>query len=156
MDWKAHTALGAVFAFAAAYVAEVRDFPELIFLAFFGALSALLPDLDHESSKGKKILDSMMVVFALVFAYMYSCAGNLCVPGPEDVSGFAIVFLTIMGVYFVFFRFFKPRHRGITHTLAACSVFGVLVYFVAGFVPALAGFAGYLSHLVADRHIRLI
>jgi membrane-bound metal-dependent hydrolase YbcI (DUF457 family) len=156
MDWKAHIVIGAVFAFAAAYIVEVRAFPELVFFAFFGALSALVPDLDHESSKGRKILDSAMVLIAAVIGYLYVCGGGLCVPGIGKLFDAAAIFLIIAGAYFVFFRFFKPRHRGITHTLAACSVFGVLVYLAAGFLPALAGFAGYLSHLVADRQIKLI
>jgi membrane-bound metal-dependent hydrolase YbcI (DUF457 family) len=155
MDWKAHTVIGAIFALASAHILEVRDFPELVFLAFFGALCALLPDLDHESSKGRKILDSAMLLIALIIGWLFACGGSVCVPAVESLYSIGTVFFIILGAYFFIFRVFKPRHRGITHTLVSCFAFGVLVYFAAGFVPALAGFSGYLSHLVADRQIKI-
>lgn len=156
MDWRAHTAIGAAFSAGTAYILGVHGFPELVFFAFFGALSALVPDLDHDHSKGRKLLDSVMIAFAGVMGYLYACHGSLCVPGPGAIADATIVFLVLAGAYFVLFMIFKPRHRGITHTLAACTMFGVGIYLLAGLVPALAGFAGYFSHLLADRQIKLI
>ncbi|HSB46974.1 MAG TPA: metal-dependent hydrolase [Candidatus Bilamarchaeum sp.] len=156
MDWKAHTVVGAVFALAAVYVFEVRAFPELVFFAFFGALCALVPDLDIETSKGRQMLDFAMLLFALCIGYLYACRGSMCLPALESLSLIGTVFFLILGAYFFLFRVFKPRHRGITHTLAACCVFAAIVYVAGGLLPALAGFAGYLSHLVADRHLKLV
>ena len=156
MDWRAHSAIGAVFSAGAAWLLGSDGFVQLVFFAFFGALAALLPDLDLDQSKGKRILDSSVVALALILAFLYACGGRICVPGIGGAIDAAILFLIVVGAYFVFFRLFKPRHRGITHTLVACFVFGVLVYLAAGLVPAVCGFSAYFSHLLADRQVKLV
>jgi membrane-bound metal-dependent hydrolase YbcI (DUF457 family) len=64
--------------------------------------------------------------------------------------------LAIFGAYFLLFLFFKPKHRGITHTIAMCSVYSMLIYIVLGLDFAFAGFIGYFSHLAADSHFRIL
>jgi membrane-bound metal-dependent hydrolase YbcI (DUF457 family) len=154
MRWRSHAVIGAALSGLVFWFLGVREPVLLASLAAFGALSALVPDLDHESSKGRKILDVCFVAFALLAVYLGGCGLRLC--GQETLLPLALAFLALMGAYFILFRFFKPRHRGITHTLLACGAFGLLLYLIAGPALALAGFAGYLSHLIADNHVKLI
>jgi membrane-bound metal-dependent hydrolase YbcI (DUF457 family) len=156
MMWRSHVVIGGALAIAVFYLLGTRDIIQLSFLGGFGALSALVPDLDHDSSKGRKVLDSVVIVFALVAAYLGGCGGTACVPQAGQIIPLAILSLAIVGLYFVLFRLFKPRHRGITHTLFANAVFGIALYLLIGSAVAIAGTAGYFSHLVADRHVRIV
>jgi len=156
MDWKSHAAIGLISALVIAYALGVRDIILLSAMACFGAIAALVPDLDHDASKGKAILDLVFISFAFFLVYFAGCEGQICRPSLETLSGMALIFFAFLGVYFLFFRFFKPAHRGITHTLFAAAAFGVLTYLFTGEMLAIAGTAGYLSHLVADNHIRAI
>ena len=156
MRWRSHALIGAVFSGAFFYLQGTRDPFSLGLLALFGALCALAPDLDHEQSKGKKILDGAFVIFALLSVYLGECGGVVCLPAISSLERMILMFLAIVGVYAMIFMFFKPRHRGITHTIVAGLVFGVLIYLVAGLTLAIAGLVGYLSHLVADMHVKLI
>jgi membrane-bound metal-dependent hydrolase YbcI (DUF457 family) len=119
-------------------------------------LAALVPDLDLDGTKGRSILDIVFAAFALYMVYFSGCGGRICIPAISALPSMAIMFFAFVGAYFVLFRFFKPRHRGITHTLVACLVFGALVYLFTGLQLAIAGGIGYLSHLVADQQIKII
>ncbi|MFH0738125.1 MAG: metal-dependent hydrolase [Candidatus Micrarchaeota archaeon] len=158
MDWRSHAFIGAVFALAAGFALGVHDIFGLIFVAVFGALCALVPDLDHDSSKGRQWLDIAAVGFSIMIVYSSGCGdgAGFCVPGLDELRGMIVAFLALCGIYFLFFRFFKPKHRGITHTLAACLVFGVLVYVFTGFQLAVIGLFAYFSHLFADQHIKAV
>jgi len=158
MDWRSHALIGGVFALASGYVLGVQGIFELIFITIFGALCALVPDLDHDSSKGRQWLDIAAVGFSLMMVYRSGCGDALgfCIPGLDEIRGMAIAFLALCGIYFLFFRFFKPKHRGITHTLVACLVFGVLIYVFTGFQLAMIGLVAYFSHLFADQHIKAV
>jgi membrane-bound metal-dependent hydrolase YbcI (DUF457 family) len=156
MNWRAHATIGAVLALAVLYFLGTRDIVELAVIAFFGAMAALVPDLDHHASKGKEILDLAFISVAFFMVYFSNCRNGFCLPDMEAISSMALIFFAFLGVYFLFFRFFKPHHRGITHTLVACLAFGLLAYLFTGFGLGVAGFVGYLSHLAADRQIRLI
>jgi membrane-bound metal-dependent hydrolase YbcI (DUF457 family) len=156
MDWRSHAAIGAACSLAAAWLLGAHDLLGLAFFTVFGGLAALVPDLDHDASKGRQVLDMVAILFAGSTAYMSGCGDKLCIPGFQKAGAMVVALLAMVGVYFLFFKFFKPRHRGITHTLAACSVFGVLLYFLTGLMVAIVGTVGYLSHLAADRQIKII
>ncbi|MEW6035906.1 MAG: metal-dependent hydrolase [Candidatus Micrarchaeota archaeon] len=155
MDWRSHIFIGAMLG-AAAFFLLGEGVVSVAIGAAFAGLSALVPDLDHDSSKGRKWLDLGFAAFAFMMAYGSACGAMICLPGPGGLAAMAVAFLAMVGAYFILFRFFKPRHRGITHTLVACFVFGVLVYAIAGKELAIAGLAGYFSHLVADGHVKLV
>lgn len=138
------------------YFLGTRDIVELAVVGFFGAMAALVPDLDHHSSKGKEILDLAFISVAFFMVFFSNCGSSICLPDLEAISHMALIFFAFLGVYFLFFRFFKPAHRGITHTLAAAMAFGLLAYLFIGPMLGITGFVGYLSHLAADRHIRFI
>ncbi|MEW6748758.1 MAG: metal-dependent hydrolase [Candidatus Micrarchaeota archaeon] len=156
MDWKSHAFFGAVFALAAGFLLGTDGLFQLIFIAVFGALCALVPDLDHDASKGRQWLDVSAVALSGLLVFRSGCGEWLCVPGLDELRGMVLAFLALCGVYFLFFRFFKPKHRGITHTLVACLGFGVLVYVFDGLTLGLIGMSAYFSHLFADQHIKVI
>ncbi len=156
MNWRSHAVIGVAFALIALLIYGTRDIFSLVILGVIGGLSALAPDLDHDASKGRQLLDVSFISFALLSAIMSECGRDVCLPTAEQLSQMATVFFAMVGMYFVFFKFLKPEHRGITHTILATAVFGVLMYLFAGMEVAIAGFAGYFSHLVADRHIELV
>jgi len=119
------------------------------------SVSALAPDIDHDSSKIRHAANFVVPLAAFSFAATSSCENNTqCIFAQREsilLSGLAIT-----GLYMVIMVFLKPRHRGIIHTVAAAAVFGILVYILSDSTFAIAGFAGYFSHLLADRQIKLI
>jgi membrane-bound metal-dependent hydrolase YbcI (DUF457 family) len=133
MDWKTHVALGIVLSAMVFYFLFGKIDLTLIVIA---GLAALMPDIDHEMSKGKKILDIIVIAFAALIALP---------------SQSVVLFLAVIGAYFIIYKLLKPKHRGITHTIVACLVFSVLIYFTAGLEFAIAVFIGYFSHLALDR-----
>lgn len=137
MDWRSHLAIGIVLSFIAfAFIFGVRDVFVLIPLLLFSGVSALIPDIDHELSVGKRLLDAFAIGIAILVAL---AARSL------------LSFFAMLGAYFVIFKLLKPKHRGITHTPVFCFGFSVLIYLVAGMDFAIAAFIGYGSHLLADR-----
>lgn len=148
--------IGGLLALAVLYFLGTHGIVELAVVAFFGAMAALVPDLDHDTSKGKKILDIAFISVAFFLVYFSNCGSSVCLPSISAIGQMALIFFAFLGLYFLFFRFFKPAHRGVTHTLAACLAFGILAYLFTGWTLGIAGFTGYLSHLAADRHIKLI
>lgn len=143
MDWKGHVIFGAVLALLLFYfVLGVQDFASLASLFFLAAISALIPDLDHELSTGRKLADSVALLFAMVFAFF---------------TNSIVAFFALVGLYFILYKLLKPKHRGITHTLFAVAVFTLLLYALtqnSNF--ALAGLIGYSSHLIGDKTLKLI
>lgn len=156
MDWRSHALIGAVSAPLLLFILGAHGIVELAAAALMGALAALVPDLDHQASKGRQILDASAIAAACLVVYMSGCGTAICIPSLHSLQSMAVVSLAMLGAYFVFFTLFKPAHRGITHSLAACVAFGVLSYFLFGMVLAVAGLVGYLSHLVADREVKVI
>ncbi|MBD3210386.1 hypothetical protein GF318_03320 [Candidatus Micrarchaeota archaeon] len=156
MNWRPHAVIGGTLALAVLYFLGTGDVIELIVIAFFGAMAALVPDIDHHASKGKEILDLAFISVAFFLVYFSNCGSGICIPNIDAVSRMALIFFAFLGVYFLFFRFFKPAHRGVTHTLAACAAFGILAFLFTGEKLGVAGFLGYFSHLAADQHIKLI
>lgn len=142
MDWKAHLLFAAILSILTFFfLFHVTDAFFLFQLIAVSSLSALIPDLDHEMSMGRKLADMAAIALAGVFAYL---ANSL------------LLFFAILGAYFLLFWLLKPSHRGITHSLIACIAFTVIVFFLSNFTLALAAFIGYFSHLLADREIKLI
>lgn len=155
MDWRSHAMIGAILGLGV-FLLLGSDIVTLLMVTVFAGLSALVPDLDHDASKGRQWLDMAFVGFAFMTVYGSACGTGICLPAFGAMGGMIVTFLAMAGMYFLFFRFLKPRHRGITHTLVACLVFGALLFFMTGRMLALAGTIGYASHLIADQHIRLI
>jgi len=155
MQWRSHVIIGALLGLIVSLLLGEGLIPIIIITAFSG-LCALVPDLDHDTSKGRQWLDIAFVGIAFLVVYGSACGADICVPGLGSIGGMVVTFLAMAGAYFLFMRFLKPRHRGITHTFAACFAFTILLYFMAGKTLALAGFVGYASHLIADNELKLV
>jgi inner membrane protein len=145
MNWKAHVVIAIIFALLLFYAMR---FPlELSLpLILFAGLSSLVPDLDHDMSKGRRIVNYAVLGSAIGISYVANVS----------LEQKAILFFAILGAYFFIFAFIKPRHRGIVHSLAFCVLYFVLVYLLlASLNFAIAGFVGYFSHLLADKELKL-
>ena len=154
MNWRPHFTIGA---FAGAILALILQYDIfVIFLAgIIGGISALAPDIDHDSSKIRKTADITVPIFGVFFALSASCYADItCIIG--DWKSIVISALAITGLYTIVITYLKPKHRGITHTVLFALIYFCLLYTVANFSFALFGFAGYASHLLADKHVRLI
>ncbi len=156
MNWKQHIIVGLIFGLLLSFFIRV-DVLQAIILIVFSGLCALIPDLDHQMSKGREILDKGVPLVALIFSIYSTCIGGIeCVANVEKITNIVKSTLLISGFYFVVITYLKPKHRGITHTLLICAAFGVLTYLTVGEKFAFFGSVGYLSHLVADREIKII
>jgi len=157
MNWKAHAAIAFISAAGSSYLfLGVSDALMLLYLGAFGLIAGLLPDIDKEGTRGRQMLDAAVIAGVSIFSYSSSCGGGLCIPGAGQLAGIALLALALLGAYFVFLKFVMPRHRGFTHSIVACLLFAVLIYLFAGRFLALAGLVGYLSHLAADREIKML
>jgi membrane-bound metal-dependent hydrolase YbcI (DUF457 family) len=157
MNWRSHALIGFAASALFTFFITGTSNPLLLFvLSLFGLISALVPDLDHNDSKGKQILDLGIVGVVTSSLLFSTCGGKLCMPTINSLQSMIVSALAIFGAYFLFFLFLKPKHRGITHTIVSCSVYSVLICIVLGIDFAVAGFIGYFSHLAADTQIRLI
>jgi membrane-bound metal-dependent hydrolase YbcI (DUF457 family) len=156
MDWRSHALIGALSAAAVLFLLGTHGTISLAGCAVMGALSALAPDLDLPQSKGRRMMDLLVIISVFLLVWFSGCGSSLCVPGFAAVQPMAITALALLGAYFLLFTLFKPRHRGITHSLLACAAFGVLAYLVFGVTLAAAALVGYASHLLADNEIKIL
>lgn len=155
MNYKQHFLVGILCSLVALFLLghQFLSFSS-IFLVLICAIFALLPDVDHDLSKGKQLLDYSSIVFSFFISYSISCnySCSLSLPSFIDITKNALI---LIGGYFVFIRFFKPKHRGITHSLTFSALLGILLYFLFGFDFSFFAILGYVSHLFADNHLRL-
>ncbi len=151
MDWAKHFAIGFALSATAFYFLSANPYEIIVFSLFSGG-SSLLPDLDHVNSKVREILDKLIIFIAVIFTYFFHCPDYSCI----FTENFLLRAFAFAGAYFLVFAYFRPKHRGITHTFTLAAFFSLFVYFVLGFKFALAGAIGYISHLLADRQIKLL
>jgi len=113
------------------------------------AIGALLPDADHHKTKMFQIVSLAIGIGAFFVSkpLMQERFG-------EFNGGIASLCIGLAGM--VLFRFLKPKHRGITHTLFAAALYAAAVFLLSAPQLALAGFVAYASHLVADGHVKVI
>ncbi|MBN2478530.1 metal-dependent hydrolase [Candidatus Micrarchaeota archaeon] len=120
--------------------------PYFILLVLFSGFSALVPDIDHHKATMRKWSDKAVPIFSFVFFFVQTNHFILA------MGYAAIIFLA----YLFYFEYLGPKHRGITHTLIFNAGYTALLFFTFGFMFAVSGGLGYLSHLLADKHIKLI
>ena len=154
MNWPQHILIGALFGVVAALFLQL-PLLESVLVVGMAALSSLAPDIDHDSSKIRRLSDVAVPIAALGFSFASTCSdGSACTA--DDLRHVVILGLAITGLYMVVITFFKPSHRGITHTLFSAIIFAMFIYVFSDMNFAIAGFLGYASHLAADKHLRLI
>lgn len=142
MNWPAHVLFGLAAGAIAAYFLNI-DYV----LSVFAVLGALAPDIDHDSSKIRRIIDWSFPVLAFFMAYSYFRALN------EIVFVYA---LALIGAYHIVITYLKPKHRGITHRLAFAFILSAIIYFLFLFDAGVLFFIGYISHLAADAEVKVL
>lgn len=152
MNWPAHLVFGFILVTLIFYIMNF-SFLDIFLFSLFGSICALIPDIDQDGSKFRQILDFLFILLAILIGYFISCQ-DFCSISIEIITKSFFISLTLLGLYFIFFKFFKPKHRGITHTLFSCIIFSFTLFAIFGFNVAMAGFIGYLSHLIADNHLK--
>lgn len=145
MNYPAHFFIGMVTGVIIGLYFKL-SFLSLIIWSFVGGLAALLPDIDHPQSKGTQILN--IVVMAISFFLAYNCF--------NDWLYIILGGLFIYMMYKLFYIIFKPRHRGITHSLAAVGVVTFISYIIFKWPYMLFIPIGYLTHLVSDGVLKLL
>jgi membrane-bound metal-dependent hydrolase YbcI (DUF457 family) len=142
MNWPAHVFLGLIAGGIAAYFLNI-DY----FLVLFSVLGALAPDIDHDSSRIRKIIDWSFPILALAMVYSYF----------KTINEMLLIYaLALIGVYHIIITYLKPKHRGITHTFIFAFIISAVVYFLFSFNAAILFFIGYASHLLADMQIKTL
>ncbi len=126
--------------------------PSFLLLAAACALSALVPDLDHEKSKGSSILFQVLCLAAVVLAASVALTSI----SPGALINFVLYSLVQLLVLFLLVKVLRPKHRGITHSLLALALFSATVFLISrSFALSAACGLGYLSHLLADFELKL-
>ncbi|MEM4707558.1 MAG: metal-dependent hydrolase [Candidatus Anstonellales archaeon] len=142
MNWPAHVFFGLVAGGVAAYF---FNFDYL--LVVFSVLGALAPDIDHDSSKIRKIIDFSFPILAFFMTYSYL----------KNINEMLFIYtLALIGIYHIIITYLKPRHRGIMHTFIFALVVSIIIYFMFSLTAGILFFIGYASHLVADLKLKVL
>ncbi len=150
MNWRGHVLFALLLTFVSALACQTLHLSTLweylwaIPIIVFGAL---FPDIDIETSKAQRIVNFLVIVVALAYSFTTPAA---------FLNGGWRFALEILGAYFIVVYIFKPSHRGITHTLFSAFVFSAFVYLVFNLSYACYGLIAYISHLIADSHLRFL
>lgn len=147
-----HLASGAVF--YAILLAVFPSFfkPSLPVLAAV-LLASVLPDIDHHKSRLFHL--TLLIAFGVALAFFYSALQGFLQSPQREIASFILGLASALALYLL-----KPRHRGVTHSLIAISVYGAGVFLLLGanaiaLQAAIAGATAYLIHLLLDREIKL-
>ncbi len=109
---------------------------ELIIIAPILFIYSILPDIDISSSKISKIFRIISLLIIIITLYL-------------NIITLAIIITIIL----LILEFIK--HRKFIHTITAAIILSLpLLYF--NYVITIAAFIAYLSHLLLDRHVKLI
>lgn len=154
MNWQPHLIIGAFAGAVIAYFFQF-DFLTILFAGIIGGMSALVPDIDYDSSKMRQIADKLAPLFALFFSISSLCSVDISCIG-INWKGIIVSTLAITGLYAIVMTYLKPRHRGITHSISFSVIYFIALYILSNFQFALFGFAGYVSHLLADLEVKLL
>ena len=140
---------GAIFGAAASLLFQLQPHELALFVAISAAAS-LLPDLDMRRSKASKLLFLAALLAALwASGWIFFASGlNFYLA----LLSFCALLLFVAAVDFLF----RPPHRGVMHSLLFLAALWLAAFLSFGSFFASALAAGYLSHLVADRCIKII
>ena len=108
----------------------------VLMLGVIGVYS-LLPDIDIGTSKIHKTFVGVGIAAIMVAVYL-------------DLKELVyLVGLGLLGMVFLL------KHRGITHSILAAVIFSTPLYIVYDEYVMGVGLTAYISHLIADKKIRL-
>jgi membrane-bound metal-dependent hydrolase YbcI (DUF457 family) len=156
--WK-HAAIAFAAAFVAAALAEkafaLSIYSDLRLLAQIAAvtlLGAALPDADLPKTRQFRLVAVFVVIAAFALARDFIASRFPQLSALEAAAYALAAAFAALGVIYVA----KPRHRGVTHSLAALAVVALGI-FVLTQSALLAGFAAlaFASHLACDGEVKL-
>lgn len=147
MNWKAHIVIALVLGAVVSYFFFPNGIAAFTVVA---GIAGLMPDLDIRNSKGSKITYLIAIALVLLAAYHLSFAAG------KGWQEFLVYFVVIAAVLAMADVLLRPRHRGIMHGILFLLALSVACYLLFGELIAAAVFAGYFSHLLADRCIKLV
>jgi inner membrane protein len=128
------------------------SFELLIFASFPFLIGSLLPDIDHPSSKIRKIFNLFLLIFSFVLSY------TILSFILEFGVLFVLFFLLLTVAIFLITTIMIPKHRGPLHSGMSAVIFGIFCFlliwkiydFELGLVGGICGMLGYLSHVTVD------
>ncbi len=139
VDWRSHIVFGIAIGLLGVFLYNAPSV-----LVPLTALFSLMPDIDHPKSVVRLIFDICAAITAVVVIYWWVS---------KQLLSHVVVLCALVG-YVVITRFMRKnrlfRHRGITHSLVACSVVMVCAYASLGMNNALFIGMAYYSHLFLD------
>jgi len=153
MNWPEHFFIGAAVGGILAFLLNLNIFTALAPILMC-AFSALVPDIDHQDSKIRQFGNYSVLAAAVLFSILLTCDNALCIVG--SWHNIIVLSLAIFGGYNFFMIFLMPHHRGFVHSLTAATLYATILFFITNAHLASFGFAGYLSHLLADKEIKII
>lgn len=166
MKFLSHLVVGSLVLVAFVVIAGVKDTAVLAGTAVALLIGAIIPDIDHPFSHIRKLFRvvSFIVLSVITFLFLttaepsrivqdaclsYGCS-DFILP-VKAVLALVVSFIAVMIVDFLI-----PFHRGPLHGIAAAAAYAIICglvaekYFSGYPVIALAGFVGYLSHIIPD------
>ncbi len=149
-DYRTHIIFGFLFSIIVYFL--FRSFFNLNFINSFISViligfSSVFPDIDHRNSKIHKWVKSILISITCIIIIA------LCYPNFYAAVIYSAISATIL---YILLTYFKPRHRGITHSFRFSIFFSVIIAIFTFFmfhtlIPALFGFVAYNSHIVMDK-----
>ena len=155
MNYPEHLFIGIVVAIPLLVYFNTLNLTALAVAAF----GALAPDIDHNKSKIFAIVSLALLIAVSLLSYpFFSSRFTAFAFFNSKINVFAVALSLLLGGAAVYiFRIAKPRHRGITHTFLAASVFAALIYLLTSQVGiSIIALATYSSHLFADGVIKIV
>lgn len=141
MNHRGHMLIGLIFGIAAMLVLQIFS-PELVALVLLGSI---LPDIDLQQSKASKVVQFVAVIggtFLLqpLFSKFFS---TIAAAVAALLASIALVFLVLLPL--------RLKHRGVTHSIWAAVVFGVLAGLAVGIAGGIVALLAYASHIIVDK-----
>lgn len=153
MNWPAHFFIGIIVGCVLAFLLNL-DSVTTMRLTLVCAFSAFVPDIDHHNSRMRQFVTYAALAVAFLFSLVLTCGVSSCTF--ESWQRIIVLSLAIFGAYNLFLMFLMPPHRGIVHSLSAATAYAFILFLLTDLQVALFGFAGYLSHLLADKEIKIV
>lgn len=142
-SWKTHLFFSSLICIVSIIYTtkEQMDFNYLWF--FLVLLFGILPDIDHDNSLIRKIVNVILLtlfVFSLLF-YKYT----------------AQIHFIYLGIFFIVIALIlkTTNHRGVIHSIFAGLIF-IIPIFYFNKLASLLCFTSYFLHLVVDSEIKLL
>ena len=145
-SYKTHIIIGLLSSVALFVLFKDIGLSIIVSSLILSIIGSVLPDIDHENSKVFKAVELILKLgfSGFIVSSLY----------PDFFLAFVIVILWLISARKILIVF-KPKHRGITHTIKGTLVFSVIILITSyilmnNIIPSLFFIVSYLSHIAAD------